>query len=92
MSAALAVRATGDRGRLLAWMYGPAEELAPAIAADVDLSETGFMEEFRNRGQAAVFVGFHAGLREFGLAGAVAGAARGGERVAQIADLEDGKL
>ncbi len=34
---ALAVRATGDRGRLLAWMYGPAEELAPAIAADVDL-------------------------------------------------------
>ena len=38
------------------------------IAADVDLSETGFMEEFRNRGQAAVFVGFHAGNNELGAA------------------------
>lgn len=34
---ALAVRATGDTGRLLAWMYGPEEDLAPALAADIDL-------------------------------------------------------
>lgn len=34
---ALAVRKTGDTGRLLAWMYGPTEDLAPALAADIDL-------------------------------------------------------
>lgn len=35
---ALALRAAGDRGRLLAWLYGPATDLGPLIAADVDVS------------------------------------------------------
>jgi KDO2-lipid IV(A) lauroyltransferase len=38
------------------------------IAADVDLSEAAFMEGFRARGQAAIFVGFHAGNNELGAA------------------------
>ncbi|MFZ9278436.1 MAG: lysophospholipid acyltransferase family protein [Candidatus Limnocylindrus sp.] len=38
------------------------------IAGDVDLSETAFMDEFRARGQAAIFVGFHAGNNELGAA------------------------
>jgi KDO2-lipid IV(A) lauroyltransferase len=38
------------------------------IAADVDLSEAAFMDEFRARGQAAIFVGFHAGNNELGAA------------------------
>jgi alanine racemase len=35
---ALALREAGDRGRLLAWLYGPETELAPLVAADVDVS------------------------------------------------------
>ncbi|MGI8457293.1 MAG: alanine racemase [Propionibacteriaceae bacterium] len=35
---ALTLRAAGDRGSLLAWLYGVDEDLAPAVAADVDLS------------------------------------------------------
>jgi len=35
---ALAVREAGDRGPLLAWLYGPDTDLAPLVAADVDLS------------------------------------------------------
>ncbi|HEY9291195.1 MAG TPA: alanine racemase [Microlunatus sp.] len=35
---ALAVRESGDRGRLLCWLYGPDEELEPAVAADIDLT------------------------------------------------------
>jgi alanine racemase len=35
---ALALRAAGDRGRLLAWLYGPETDLAPLLAADVDVS------------------------------------------------------
>ncbi|MEY3472093.1 MAG: hypothetical protein RLY63_768, partial [Chloroflexota bacterium] len=38
------------------------------IAGDVDLSEAAFMDEFRARGQAAIFVGFHAGNNELGAA------------------------
>jgi KDO2-lipid IV(A) lauroyltransferase len=38
------------------------------IAADVDLSEAAFMDDFRARGQAAIFVGFHAGNNELGAA------------------------
>jgi alanine racemase len=37
-SEALAVRESGDIGRLLAWLYGPDEDLAPLVAADVDVS------------------------------------------------------
>ena len=35
---ALALREAGDRGPLLAWLYGPDAELAPLLAADVDVS------------------------------------------------------
>ncbi len=35
---ALALRAAGDRGRVLAWLYGPRTDLGPLVAADVDLS------------------------------------------------------
>jgi alanine racemase len=35
---ALALREQGDDGRLLAWLYGPEEDLSPLVAADVDVS------------------------------------------------------
>ena len=35
---ALALRDAGDSGRLLAWLYGVEEDLAPLLAADVDVS------------------------------------------------------
>jgi alanine racemase len=35
---ALAVRATGDTGRLLCWLTTPGDDLAAAIAADVDVT------------------------------------------------------
>ena len=34
---ALALRAAGIRERVLAWLYTPGEDLAPAVAADIDL-------------------------------------------------------
>jgi lauroyl/myristoyl acyltransferase len=38
------------------------------IATDVDLTETTVLDDFRARGQAAIFVGFHAGNNELGAA------------------------
>ncbi len=35
---ALALRESGDEGRLLAWLYGPEEDLSPLVAEDVDVS------------------------------------------------------
>ena len=35
---ALALRLAGDRGRLLAWLYGAETDLAPLVDADVDVS------------------------------------------------------
>jgi len=35
---ALALRAAGDTGRILAWLYGPATPLQPLVAADVDVA------------------------------------------------------
>jgi alanine racemase len=35
---ALRLRDAGDDGRVLAWLYGPTEDLSPLIAADVDVS------------------------------------------------------
>ncbi len=35
---ALRLREAGDQGRLLAWLYGPEEDLSSLVAADVDLS------------------------------------------------------
>jgi alanine racemase len=35
---ALALREAGDTGRVLAWLYGPDTDLAPLVAADVDIS------------------------------------------------------
>jgi len=38
------------------------------IATDVDLTETSLLDDFQARGQAAIFVGFHAGNNELGAA------------------------
>ncbi|RLT22063.1 MAG: hypothetical protein DWI31_01110 [Candidatus Aquidulcis sp.] len=38
------------------------------IATDVDLTETTLLDDFHTRGQAAIFVGFHAGNNELGAA------------------------
>ncbi len=38
------------------------------IATDVDLTEAVLLDDFRARGQAAIFVGFHAGNNELGAA------------------------
>jgi KDO2-lipid IV(A) lauroyltransferase len=38
------------------------------IATDVDLTEASLLDDFRMRGQAAIFVGFHAGNNELGAA------------------------
>lgn len=38
---ALALREHGDTGRLLAWLYGPDEDLATPVAAEVDLAAHG---------------------------------------------------
>ena len=35
---AVALRAAGDRGRLMAWLFTPGDDLLEAVAADVDLS------------------------------------------------------
>jgi alanine racemase len=35
---ALALRAAGDDGRILTWLYGPGEDLAPVVAGDVDVT------------------------------------------------------
>ncbi|MFC7625118.1 alanine racemase [Microlunatus sp. GCM10028923] len=35
---ALGLRAAGDTGRVLCWLYGPDEDLTPLVAADVDVS------------------------------------------------------
>ena len=35
---ALALRTAGDRGPLLAWLYGPQEDLSPLLAAELDVS------------------------------------------------------
>jgi alanine racemase len=37
-SEALALRQAGDSGPLMAWLFVPGEDLAPAVGADVDLS------------------------------------------------------
>ncbi|MDO5501420.1 MAG: alanine racemase, partial [Propionibacteriaceae bacterium] len=34
---ALTLRDDGDRGLLLAWLFGPGEDLSPAVASDIDL-------------------------------------------------------
>ncbi|HLV54165.1 MAG TPA: alanine racemase [Actinotalea caeni] len=38
LSEALALRAAGDTGRVLAWLYGPGAPLAECVAAEIDLS------------------------------------------------------
>ncbi|GAA2064007.1 alanine racemase [Catenulispora yoronensis] len=35
---ALALRADGDRGRLLTWLHSPGQDFAPLVAAEVDIS------------------------------------------------------
>ena len=50
---ALALRGAGDRGRLLAWLYGPDTDLGPLVAADVDLSAQSPEQITRVAGSAA---------------------------------------
>ncbi|MGJ3507843.1 alanine racemase [Enemella sp. A6] len=38
---ALALRQAGDDGRILAWLYGPGEDLTAAVASDIDLAVSG---------------------------------------------------
>jgi len=51
---ALTLRAAGDTGRLLCWLYGPSEDLSPLVAADVDVSASGAEEISRLTAAAAV--------------------------------------
>jgi len=55
-------------GRYVAELLRLPSRTLQEIAADVDLSEADFMNEYRSRGQAAIFVGFHAGNNELGAA------------------------
>ncbi len=51
---ALALRAAGDTGRLLCWLYGPTEDLSPLVAADVDVSASSAEDVSRLTAAAAV--------------------------------------
>ena len=51
---ALALRAAGDTGRLLCWLYGPSEDLSPLVAADVDVSAASAEDVSRLVAAAAV--------------------------------------
>jgi alanine racemase len=51
---ALALRAAGDTGPLLCWLYGPAEDLSPLVAADVDVSASSAEDVSRLAAAAAV--------------------------------------
>jgi KDO2-lipid IV(A) lauroyltransferase len=55
-------------GRFTAELLRLPSRRLEAIAADVDLRETTLLDDFQARGQAAVFVGFHAGNNELGAA------------------------
>lgn len=41
---ALALRDSGDEGRILVWLYGVAEDLSPLVAADVDVSAQSLLQ------------------------------------------------
>jgi alanine racemase len=51
---ALSLRAAGDTGRLLCWLYGPSEDLSPLVAADVDVSASSAEDVSRLTAAAAV--------------------------------------
>ncbi|SER21415.1 alanine racemase [Microlunatus flavus] len=51
---ALALRAVGDTGPLLCWLYGPTEDLSPLVAADVDVSASSAEDISRLAAGAAV--------------------------------------
>lgn len=51
---ALALRAAGDTGRLLCWLYGPTEDLSPLVAADIDVSASSAEDVSRLTAAAAV--------------------------------------
>ncbi|MDP4014666.1 MAG: alanine racemase [Candidatus Nanopelagicales bacterium] len=46
------LRAVGDRGRLMAWLYPPSEDLRPCVATDVELgvSSTGMLDQVARAG------------------------------------------
>ena len=51
---ALTLRAGGDTGRMLCWLYGPAEDLSPLVAADVDVSASSAEDVSRLVAAAAI--------------------------------------
>ena len=51
---ALLLRAAGDTGRLLCWLYGPNEDLSPLVASDVDVSASSAEDVSRLVAAAAV--------------------------------------
>jgi len=51
---ALALRAAGDTGLLMCWLYGPSEDLSPLVAADVDVSASSAEDVSRLAAAAAV--------------------------------------
>lgn len=55
-------------GRFTAELLRLPSRSLDAIAAEVDLRETIVLDELKSRGQAAIFVGFHAGNNELGAA------------------------
>ncbi len=55
-------------GRFTAELLRLPSRSLDAISAEVDLRETTVLDDLKSRGQAAVFVGFHAGNNELGAA------------------------
>ena len=56
-------------GRYVAELLRLPSRAAAEVAAEIDLTETVLLDDLRTRGQAAVFVGLHAGNNELGAAG-----------------------
>ncbi|WP_017932789.1 alanine racemase [Nocardioides sp. Iso805N] len=84
---ALALRAAGDTGRVLCWLTVPADDLAPVLAADIDVTVY-TVDGLERVAEAAA----RAGLREAGRPARVqlkidTGLSRGGATVAQWPEL-----
>ncbi len=67
---ALALRAAGDRGRLLCWLGIPGEDYAAAVAGDVDVAaySVAQLEEVADAGKARVHLKVDTGLNRGGAA------------------------
>ncbi len=67
---ALALRAAGDRGRLLCWLAIPGEDYAAAVAGDIDVAaySVAQLEEVADAGHARVHLKVDTGLMRGGAA------------------------